>query len=124
MRSQCGSLEPAAVFGENVGMLARIVAFVLPLGLDTLAIALGLRGQSPLRPAFRLRHPSLGAVTVPRMFLHLLQSSSPVRQEVKARTLDGISRLLNRDRRRFETASRQLEHHGGAVEVGCRDGWR
>jgi len=31
-------------------VLARIVAFVLPLGLDTLAIAiaLGLEGQSPL----------------------------------------------------------------------------
>jgi len=53
MRSEYGSLEPAAVFGENGGVLARIVAFVLPLGLDTLAIAiaLGLQGQSPLRPA-------------------------------------------------------------------------
>ena len=53
MRSEYGSLEPVAVFGENGGVLARIVAFVLPLGLDTLAIAiaLGLQGQSPLRPA-------------------------------------------------------------------------
>jgi len=34
-------------------MLARIVAFVIPLGFDTLAvaIALGLRGIEPLRPA-------------------------------------------------------------------------
>lgn len=34
-------------------MLLRILAFVLPLGLDTLAIAiaLGLRGFRPLRPA-------------------------------------------------------------------------
>jgi putative Mn2+ efflux pump MntP len=38
---------------KNGGVLARIVAFVLPLGLDTLAIAiaLGLQGQSPLQPA-------------------------------------------------------------------------
>jgi len=40
MRPEYGSLEPAAVFGENGGVLARIVAFVLPLGLDTLAIAI------------------------------------------------------------------------------------
>lgn len=35
-------------------MVFKIVAFVLPLGLDTLAIAiaLGLRGLSPWRPAF------------------------------------------------------------------------
>ena len=35
-------------------MLERIVAFILPLGLDTLAIAiaLGLQGQRLLRPAF------------------------------------------------------------------------
>ncbi len=34
-------------------MLAQIVAFVIPLGLDTLAvaIALGVRGMAPLRPA-------------------------------------------------------------------------
>lgn len=34
-------------------MILRIIAFVLPLGLDTLAIsiALGLRGVRPLRPA-------------------------------------------------------------------------
>jgi hypothetical protein len=32
---------------------ARIAAFVLPLGLDTLAlaVALGLRGMKPLKPA-------------------------------------------------------------------------
>lgn len=35
-------------------VILKIVAFVLPLGLDTLAIAiaLGLRGLSPWRPAF------------------------------------------------------------------------
>jgi putative Mn2+ efflux pump MntP len=34
-------------------MILKIVAFVLPLGLDTLAIsiALGLRGSTPWRPA-------------------------------------------------------------------------
>jgi len=34
-------------------VFARIIAFSLPLGLDTLAIAiaLGLQGQRPLRPA-------------------------------------------------------------------------
>lgn len=69
MRSEYGSLEPAAVFGENGGVLARIVAFVLPLGLDTLAIAiaLGLQGQSPLRPAllfvvFETTMPLIGIV--------------------------------------------------------------
>ena len=69
MRSEYGSLEPVAVFGENGGVLARIVAFVLPLGLDTLAIAiaLGLQGQSPLRPAllfvvFETTMPLIGIV--------------------------------------------------------------
>jgi putative Mn2+ efflux pump MntP len=69
MRSEYGSLEPAAVFGENGGVLARIVAFVLPLGLDTLAIAiaLGLKGQRPLRPAllfvvFETTMPLIGIV--------------------------------------------------------------
>ena len=69
MRSEYGSLEPAAVFGENGGVLARIVAFVLPLGLDTLAIAiaLGLQGQGPLRPAllfvvFETTMPLIGIV--------------------------------------------------------------
>jgi putative Mn2+ efflux pump MntP len=69
MRSEYGSLEPAAVFGENGGVLARIVAFVLPLGLDTLAIAtaLGLQGQSPLRAAllfvvFETTMPLIGIV--------------------------------------------------------------
>jgi putative Mn2+ efflux pump MntP len=64
-----GSLEPAAVFGENGGVLARIVAFVLPLGLDTLAIAiaLGIQGHSPLRPAllfvvFETTMPLIGIV--------------------------------------------------------------
>jgi putative Mn2+ efflux pump MntP len=48
------SLAPAAPFGENGDVLERIVAFVLPLGLDTfaIAIALGLQGQRLLRPAF------------------------------------------------------------------------
>jgi putative Mn2+ efflux pump MntP len=57
------------VFGENAGVLARIVAFVLPLGLDTLAIAiaLGLQGQRPLRPAllfvvFETTMPLIGIV--------------------------------------------------------------
>jgi manganese efflux pump family protein len=57
------------VFGENAGVLARIVAFVLPLGLDTLAIAiaLGLQGQPPLRPAllfvvFETTMPLIGIV--------------------------------------------------------------
>jgi putative Mn2+ efflux pump MntP len=57
------------VFGEDVGVLARIVAFVLPLGLDTLAIAiaLGLQGQRPLRPAllfvvFETTMPLVGIV--------------------------------------------------------------
>jgi putative Mn2+ efflux pump MntP len=42
------------VFDENRDVLERIVAFVLPLGLDTLAItiALGLQGEGLLRPAF------------------------------------------------------------------------
>ena len=69
MRSEHSSLEPAAVFGENLGVLARIVAFVLPLGLDTLAIpiALGLQGHSPLRPAllfvvFETTMPLIGIV--------------------------------------------------------------
>jgi manganese efflux pump family protein len=50
-------------------VLARIVAFVLPLGLDTLAIAiaLGLQGQHPLRPAlvftvFETTMPLIGIV--------------------------------------------------------------
>jgi manganese efflux pump family protein len=50
-------------------VIARIVAFVLPLGLDTLAIAiaLGLQGQSPLRPAilfvvFETTMPLVGIV--------------------------------------------------------------
>jgi len=58
-----------AVFGENARVFARIVAFVLPLGLDTLAIAvaLGLRGQRPLRPAllfvvFETTMPLIGIV--------------------------------------------------------------
>ena len=61
------------MFGENAGVLARIVAFVLPLGLDTLAIAiaLGLQGQRPgqrpLRPAllfvvFETTMPLIGIV--------------------------------------------------------------
>jgi len=57
------------VFGENAGTLARIVAFVLPLGLDTLgiSIALGLQGQRPLRPAlvfvaFETAMPLIGIV--------------------------------------------------------------
>jgi len=65
--------ELAVVFGENAGVLARIVAFVLPLGLDTLAIAiaLGLQGQRPgqrpLRPAllfvvFETTMPLIGIV--------------------------------------------------------------
>ena len=67
MRSEYGSLEPTAVFSENGGVLARIVAFVLPLGLDTLAIALGLQGHSPLRPAllfvvFETTMPLIGIV--------------------------------------------------------------
>lgn len=69
MRSKCGLLELAAVFCENGDVLARIVAFVLPLGLDTLAIAvaLGLQGQSPLRPAllfvvFETTMPLIGIV--------------------------------------------------------------
>ena len=64
------SFELAAVFGENAGVLARIVAFVLPLGLDTLAIAiaLGLQGgERPLRPAllfvvFETTMPLIGIV--------------------------------------------------------------
>lgn len=57
------------MFGENEGVLARIVAFVLPLGLDTLAIAiaLGLQGERPLRPAllfvaFETTMPLIGIV--------------------------------------------------------------
>jgi len=57
------------VFGENAGVLARIVAFVLPLGLDTLAIAiaLGLQGHHSLRPAilfviFETTMPLIGIV--------------------------------------------------------------
>jgi len=68
MRSEYGLLEPAAVFGENGGVLARS-AFVLPLGLDTLAIAiaLGIQGHSPLRPAllfvvFETTMPLIGIV--------------------------------------------------------------
>ena len=57
------------MFSENGGVLVRIVAFVLPLGLDTLAIAiaLGLQGHSPLRPAllfvvFETTMPLIGIV--------------------------------------------------------------
>jgi putative Mn2+ efflux pump MntP len=57
------------VFRENAGVLARIVVFVLPLGLDTLtiAIALGLQSQRPLRPAllfvaFETTMPLIGMV--------------------------------------------------------------
>src|SRR3984893_17881702 len=57
------------MFGQNAGSLARIVAFVFPLGLDTLAIAiaLGLQGQRPLRPAllfvvFETTMPLIGII--------------------------------------------------------------
>jgi putative Mn2+ efflux pump MntP len=67
--SKYGSLAPAAAFCENGDVLARIVAFVLPLGLDTLAIAiaLGLQGHGPLRPAllfvtFETTMPLIGIV--------------------------------------------------------------
>jgi len=50
-------------------VLERIVAFILPLGLDTLAIAiaLGLQGHGPLRPAllfvtFETTMPLIGIV--------------------------------------------------------------
>jgi manganese efflux pump family protein len=57
------------VFRENADVLARIVVFVLPLGLDTLAIsiALGLQGHRPLRPAllfvaFETTMPLIGII--------------------------------------------------------------
>ena len=57
------------MFGENAEVFARIVAFVLPLGLDTLAvaIALGVQGQRPLQPAllfvvFETTMPLIGIV--------------------------------------------------------------
>jgi putative Mn2+ efflux pump MntP len=62
-------LELPPVFDEDAAILARIVAFVLPLGLDTLAIAiaLGLQGQPPLRPAllfvvFETTMPLIGII--------------------------------------------------------------
>ena len=54
---------------EDTAVLARIVAFVLPLGLDTLAIAiaLGFQGQPLLRPAllfvvFETTMPLIGII--------------------------------------------------------------
>jgi manganese efflux pump family protein len=57
------------VLRENADVLARIAVFVLPLGLDTLAIsiALGLQGHRPLRPAllfvaFETTMPLIGII--------------------------------------------------------------
>jgi putative Mn2+ efflux pump MntP len=62
-------LELPLMFDEDTAVLARIVAFVLPLGLDTLAIAiaLGFQGQPLLRPAllfvvFETTMPLIGII--------------------------------------------------------------
>src|SRR6266404_6451486 len=62
-------LELPLIFDEDTAVLARIVAFVLPLGIDTLAIAiaLGFQGQPLLRPAllfvvFETTMPLIGII--------------------------------------------------------------
>lgn len=61
MRTEYASLEPVAKFGENGGVLARIVTFVLPLGLDTLAIAIAL-GHKPNARLFAARILVIGLI--------------------------------------------------------------
>jgi len=120
MRSEYGSLEPVAVFGENGGVLTRIVAFVLPLGLDTLAIAiaLGLQGQSPLRLAllfvvFETTMPLIGIVIgsvvglwfeTPAAYLsglillavgcHMVREARHRKSEVQRVGLDSLRRII------------------------------
>jgi len=69
-------------------MLLKIIAFVLPLGLDTfaLAIALGLRGFRPLRPAVIF---SIFEGVMPLFGIALAQEVSP-RFETAAVVAGGV----------------------------------
>jgi len=110
-----------AVFGENARVFARIVAFVLPLGLDTLAIAvaLGLRGQRPLRPAllfvvFETTMPLIGIVIGRVVGLWF---------EAGAAYLGGLILLAVGLHMLQEARFRQTRHKASVWTLGERSSW-
>jgi putative Mn2+ efflux pump MntP len=109
-----------AAFGENWDVLERIAVFVLPLGLDTLAIAiaLGLQGHRPLRPAllfviFETTMPLIGIVIgrvvglwfeTPAAYLgglillavgfHMVREARHRKNEIQRFALDSLRRII------------------------------
>ena len=73
---------------KNGDVLARIVAFVLPLGLDTLAIAiaLGLQGQIPLQPALLFVVFAVG--------FHMVREAQHRKNEVQRFALDSLRGII------------------------------